>query len=62
MKVWCYFGANGRVCADSDFKSEAETWRTILGWPTTGEVKAAQARGDRVEQIEVNAPTVDRDH
>jgi hypothetical protein len=38
-----------------------ETWRTILGWPTVGEVKAAQARGDRVEQIEVNALTVKAD-
>lgn len=56
MKVWCYFGADGRVCADSGFKDEDEAWRVMLGWPTRGEVRRAQRRGDRVEEIEINAP------
>jgi len=53
MKVWCYFGANERICADSDFKDAAQVWRVMLGWPTHGEVRAAQARGDVVLQIEM---------
>lgn len=57
MKVWCYFGANGRICADSDFRDAEDAWRTILGWPTVGEVTAAQARGDRVVLIEINEPS-----
>ena len=62
MKVWCFFGADGRICADSDFKTEDEAWRVMLGWPTVGEVKAAKKRGDRVEQIEVTAVTVNGRH
>ena len=53
MKVWCYFGADGRVCADSEFRAEADAWRVMLGWPTRAEVRAAIARGDRVAQIEI---------
>ena len=56
MKVWCYFGANGHICADSSFKNAEECWRILLGWPTKGEVKAAQRRGDQVRQIEISVP------
>lgn len=54
VKVWCYFGANGRICADSEFRSAEDAWRTMLGWSTVGEVREAQARGDRVVQIEIS--------
>lgn len=53
MRVWCYFGASGRICADSDFKTEDEAWRVMLGWPTRREVKAAQDRGDKVKLIAI---------
>jgi len=56
MKVWAYFGADGRVCADSQFQSEDDAWRVMLGWPSRGEVRAAQERGDRVTQIEIVQP------
>lgn len=56
MKVWCYFGANGRVCADSSFRDADDAWRTMLGWPTVDEVREAQKRGDRVVQIGIEVP------
>ena len=56
MKVWCYFGADGRTCADSSFRDRDEAWRVMLGWPTVGEVRNAQARGDRVAQVEILPP------
>jgi hypothetical protein len=53
VKVWCYFGADGRICADSHFQSADDTWRVMLGWPTRGEVAAAKERGDHVVQIDI---------
>lgn len=57
MKVWCYFGADGRICADSDFSTEDDAWRIMLGWPTVEEVNLARAKGDRMEQIEIQLPS-----
>lgn len=63
--VWCYFGADGRVCADSDFRTADDAWRIMLGWPTRGEVRAAQERGDSVKLVDITAcdasPTVPLD-
>lgn len=57
MKLWCYFGADGRICADSDFQSAEDTWRTMLGWPTGVEISEAKALGDWVKQIEMPSPS-----
>ena len=51
MKVWAMLFANGRVLADSDFKSAADVWRVALGWPSNEEIEAAKKRGDMVTQL-----------
>lgn len=50
---WAYVGSDGRFCADSDFKTEDDAWRIMLGWPTHGEVRQAKADGDKVVWVEV---------
>lgn len=61
-KIWCYFGADGRICADSMFQSEDDCWRVMLGWPTLGEVLHARQRGDQVRQIEISVPDSSEKH
>jgi len=58
MKVWCYFGADGRICADSSFQDARDALRIMLGWPSFGEVRRALDAGARVEQIEIEMPAV----
>ena len=55
MKVWCYFGADGRICADSSFHDASDVLSTMMGWPTYGEVKRAVEAGTRVLQVEISA-------
>jgi hypothetical protein len=55
VKVWCFFGEDGRIVADSDFRTAEDVWRIVLGWPTKGEVRKRQERGARVEQIDIPA-------
>ena len=52
-KVWCYYGAGGRILADSSFKGEDHVWSIALGWPSEKEVEWAKQNGDLVRLIEI---------
>jgi hypothetical protein len=50
------FFPDGRILADSTFKTEDDALRIALGWPTKGEVRHAMQRGLRVERVEIIVP------
>lgn len=53
IELWAYITPEGRVLADSEFKSESDAWRIGLGWPDDSEIIAAKAAGARVERVSV---------
>jgi len=53
--TWIAIRPDGSVLADSsDFRTEADAWRIILGWPTQYEIDDARKRGFRVEHVRLS--------
>jgi len=52
-EAWAVIWPNGRIVAESTFTDADHALRTVLGWPTRGEVKDFLTTGGRVVRVKI---------